>query len=52
MSTPAAPLPFLGDEDLARFPAGGTEFKARRGEILIQAGETTTALLLIMRGNL
>jgi hypothetical protein len=52
MSTPAAPLPFLGDDDLAQLPACGTEVKARRGEILIQDGETTTALLLIMRGNL
>jgi len=52
MSTPTAPLPFLGDDDLARLYACGAEVQARRGEILIREGEMTTALLLVIEGEI
>jgi len=50
MSTPTAPLPFLGEDDLALLHACGAEIQARRGEILIREGETTTDLLLAVEG--
>jgi CRP-like cAMP-binding protein len=52
MSTPTAALPFLGDDDLARLYACGAEVRARRGEILVQAGEATTALLVVIEGEI
>lgn len=48
----ATALPhFLEAEDLARIYACGTEVQARRGEILIREGETATALLFILEGE-
>lgn len=52
MSPLTASLPFLENDDLARLYACGAEAKARRGEILMQEGEPTTDLLLVIEGEI
>jgi CRP-like cAMP-binding protein len=52
MPMPTAALPFLADDDLARLSACGAEIRARRGDVLLKAGEATTALLLVLEGEI